>query len=146
MRLTETIQKIKYYPDLAKDTFVFLLLILVAIGAFSIGRSSVVGVTRAGNLRIVDTTGQAAATARFDTADNSSTSESLSISRNEALSGGSGESNSSGMYVGSRSGKTYYLPWCAGVKRIKEENKIWFSSKDDALARGYKPSLGCKGI
>ena len=124
----------------------FLLLILVAIGSFSIGRSSMIGATKAEGLRIIDTTGKAAAIANFDTVDNSSTREPLSLSQNSALSLGGGESNSFGMYVGSRSGKTYYLPWCAGVKRIKEENKIWFSSKDDALARGYKPSIGCKGI
>src|SRR4051812_30672172 len=29
-----------------------------------------------------------------------------------------------GQFVASRTGSAYYFPWCAAVKRIKDENKI----------------------
>ncbi len=49
-------------------------------------------------------------------------------------------------YVASKSGTKYHLPWCAGAKQIKEENKIFFNSKDEAERAGYTPAGNCKGI
>jgi hypothetical protein len=49
-------------------------------------------------------------------------------------------------YVASKTGKKYYLPTCAGAKRIKEENKIWFATREQAAAAGYSPAAKCKGI
>lgn len=54
--------------------------------------------------------------------------------------------NAGGQYVASKNGTRYYLPWCGGVKNIKEENKVWFSSKAAAEAAGYTPAAACKGI
>ena len=51
-----------------------------------------------------------------------------------------------GKYVASHSGGFYYLPTCAGAKRIKEKNQVWYESKDDAEARGLKPSANCPGL
>lgn len=51
-----------------------------------------------------------------------------------------------GMYVGSKSGSKYHLPSCPGALRILAENKVWFSSKEDALAKGYTPAANCKGL
>jgi len=51
-----------------------------------------------------------------------------------------------GQYVASKSGSAYYLPWCGGVSRIKDENKVWFASKEEAEAKGYRPAKNCKGI
>ncbi len=51
-----------------------------------------------------------------------------------------------GKYVASKSGTKYHLPWCAGAKQIKEENKIWFVSKEEAEKAGYTPAANCKGI
>lgn len=51
-----------------------------------------------------------------------------------------------GKYVASKSGTKYHLPWCAGAKQIKEENKVWFASKEEAEKAGYTPAANCKGI
>lgn len=51
-----------------------------------------------------------------------------------------------GQYVASRTGKSYHLPWCGGAKQIKEENKIYFATKEAAEAAGYAPAKNCKGI
>jgi Metal binding domain of Ada len=54
--------------------------------------------------------------------------------------------NSQGEYVGSKNGTVYHFPWCSGAKRISEENKVWFRTKEDAEAKGYRPAANCKGL
>jgi hypothetical protein len=49
-------------------------------------------------------------------------------------------------YVASKTGAKYHLPWCAGAQAIKEENKLWFATKEEAEAAGYQPAGNCKGI
>lgn len=56
------------------------------------------------------------------------------------------ENTSSGVVVGSKTGKKYYFPWCGTVKRIKPENLIQFSSIEDARAKGYTPAENCAGL
>lgn len=51
-----------------------------------------------------------------------------------------------GQYVGSKNGTVYHLPWCSGAKRIREDNKVWFTTKAEAEAAGYRPAANCKGI
>ena len=53
---------------------------------------------------------------------------------------------SSGTYVASKNGTKYYLPSCGSSKRIKEENKIWFGTKEEAEAAGYGPAANCPGL
>lgn len=48
--------------------------------------------------------------------------------------------------LASRNGTTYYYAWCSGAKRIKEENKIWFPTKEDAKKAGLKPADNCPGV
>ena len=51
-----------------------------------------------------------------------------------------------GQFVGSKNGNKYHYPWCAGAQRIKEENKIWFASTEEATAKGYTPATNCPGL
>ncbi|MES2994961.1 MAG: Ada metal-binding domain-containing protein [Patescibacteria group bacterium] len=51
-----------------------------------------------------------------------------------------------GKYVASKSGSKYHLPTCSGAKRIKEENKVWFDTKEQAAAAGYGPASNCPGL
>lgn len=50
------------------------------------------------------------------------------------------------VYVASKNGTKFYLPSCGTANRIKEENKVWFATKEEALAAGYEPSSTCKGL
>jgi len=52
-------------------------------------------------------------------------------------------SSSEGQYVASKSGTKYYTLNCSGVSRIKEENKVYFNSTDEAENAGYEPADGC---
>lgn len=148
MRLTDTINKIKVSvlnsPDLPKDLFIIGLILLASTGSFMLGRLSFLAENNKNELKIVST---------------ESLAGTIASDQNGILSHRGGEKGTStsssgevsslsgvGMYVGARSGNTYYLPWCGGVKRIHEENKIWFKDKEDAISKGYKPASTCKGI
>ncbi len=50
------------------------------------------------------------------------------------------------LLVGSKNGSKYHYPWCSGAKRIKEENKIWFASAEEAKRAGYTPAVNCPGL
>jgi len=45
--------------------------------------------------------------------------------------------------VGSKDSHVYHLPWCYHVDQIIPENRIWFSSPEDAYAKGYRACLDC---
>lgn len=57
-----------------------------------------------------------------------------------------GTTSGAARYVASKNGTVYHLPWCTGAQRIKDANKVWFASKDEAEAAGYHPASNCKGI
>lgn len=50
------------------------------------------------------------------------------------------------LYVGSKQSSVYHYPWCPGAQRIKEENKIWFSSRIEAQKAGFRPAANCEGL
>lgn len=56
------------------------------------------------------------------------------------------ENKTQGMLVASKSGTKYYYSWCSGASRIKEENKIWFNSIEEARAKGLTPASNCTGL
>lgn len=49
-------------------------------------------------------------------------------------------------YVASRHGEKYHLPWCAGAGHIASENEVWFATEEEARAAGYEPAANCRGI
>lgn len=127
MILTDIPAKIKGLPDISHQIFTIVMGFLVISG---IGLSYGIyerEVARGGDLRVISTGG----------IDPSGISSSSSSERT------AGQSETSGSYLASRSGKYFYLPKCAGAKRIKEKNRVWFQSKEDATAHGYKPAGNC---
>lgn len=113
--------------DVPKEIFVLLMICLIVIGSFLTERILSMEKSRKAELRITQFAANGAgkgAAAKNLTADGAIR----------------------GMYVGSRNGTAFYLPWCGNVKLIHEENKIWFASKEEAAIRGYKPAGNCKGI
>ena len=136
MRLTNISEKIKAFPDLPKDIFVLLVIFLVGAGAYALGREGALSEKRGAELRIVSSAEKSTVGATDDARALSAPSPQAEVE----------VASPQGMYVGSRGGTTYHLPWCAGAKRIKEENKVWFASKEEAVGKGYKPATNCKGI
>ncbi|MDP2946013.1 MAG: hypothetical protein Q8N61_00980 [bacterium] len=48
-----------------------------------------------------------------------------------------------GNFLASINGKAYYPKDCTAANRIKEENRIWFNTKEEAESQGYKPAQNC---
>lgn len=124
-------------PGLSDDIFLGIIIILVAFGSFGLGRLSKIEGSKT-PIRIENA-------AEFPQ-DDASTETTKSVSGQSASIISSLPDQGSGQFVGSKSGTKYYLPWCSGVKRITDANKIYFASKSDAEARGYTPSSTCKGL
>ncbi len=45
--------------------------------------------------------------------------------------------------VVSKNGSKYHFLWCSGAKQIKEENKVYFNSEEEAVAAGYTLAANC---
>lgn len=48
--------------------------------------------------------------------------------------------------LASKSGTKFYFIWCSGSNRIKEENRVFFQSIDEAIKKGYQPAKNCPGM
>lgn len=46
-------------------------------------------------------------------------------------------------FLGSKNSNKYHLPSCRWAKSIKPENRVCFSSEDEAKSRGYLPDKNC---
>ena len=113
-----------------KDIFTILTIILVAFASFGLGRLSKIE-ERASPIR-VENTARVLEGGKGNLAETSALSKSVPIEV--------------GTYVASKTGKKYHLPWCSGAQRIKEENKVWFDSKESSEQAGYTPAANCKGL
>lgn len=51
---------------------------------------------------------------------------------------------STGTIVATKGGKKYYFVWCKAVVNLKEQNKIYFNSEDDAKRAGKTLANNCK--
>ncbi len=120
-------------PPLANDLFIGLILGLVAVGAFGLGRLSKIEGSKA-PIRIENA----------PSVSESTDPSSPQISGDQSASVSGTENNKN--IVASRSGTKYYYLWCSGVQKISIANRIYFSSQDEARAAGYTPSTTCKGL
>lgn len=48
-----------------------------------------------------------------------------------------------GKVLASKNGKKFYYPWCSGVSRIKEINRVYFASAAEAQVAGYTQAANC---
>ena len=51
-----------------------------------------------------------------------------------------------GLIVASRTGKSYYFPWCPNATKLTAANQVWFQSEAEAQRAGYKPGKACRGL
>lgn len=121
-------------PD---DLFLGLTIILIAFGAFGLGRLSKIegSKTPIRTENAIETTADTFAPQTTEAAPQISVPQTANAIR-----------ATEGQLVGSKIGKKYHYPWCSGASRIAEANRIYFSSKSDAEARGYTPASNCKGL
>ena len=140
----------KFKSSVADDTiYITGLLLVIGIGSFGLGRLSVVGEATAANPTTPLVQLMASGTRPTPVTMTESSLERGQASLKNAAAVVLSESPKpalTGPYVASKSGSKYYLVSCSGVKRIKEENKIFFASVHDAVASGYSPAANCPGL
>jgi len=134
MSIPHMFKKIKHSLGLDQATGIYVLVVIgVAISAFGLGRLSVEnGQNRAEQGIAIN-----------DVSMGSTGPKKGGLSTNLDQFGGL-RPTSVGNYVASKNGKLYYTPDCSGAKRIKTENQVWFSTRDEAEKLGYTFSTSCK--
>ena len=115
-----------------------LIIVLVALASFGLGRLSARGSATSG-LKVIYPEGMKAEVMQGSVAAAiSKTSKGASTNASSTV--------GSEQVVASKSGTKYHYPWCAGAKSIREENKIYFANPAEARAAGYEPAANCKGL
>ncbi len=116
------------------DFFISIIIILVAFSSFGLGRlSSLEG--KKSSITIERNSSFPSVS------DEKGSIKNLSDDKMNTV-----KENSPKSFVASKSGTKYYLSWCGGVSRIKEENKVWFASEAEAKKAGFSPASNCKGL
>lgn len=136
----DRIQKIKsFYESSKNDLYIAAIIFLVGMASFGLGRLSVLWPKKE-PIRIENQE------SRIMNQGESGTDRDLSASALNSNFLLHNSTASQGRYVASKSGTAYHYPWCQGAQKIKEENKIWFQTKEDAAKAGYKPAGNCEGL
>jgi hypothetical protein len=115
------------------DLFIVLLLILIGTASFGLGKLSALEKKKT-PISIIKTKELLTATVAE------------SLNDINTLPTTKTQTQGKGIVLASKSGTKYYYPWCTGVSRIKEENKVWFLSIEDARSAGLTPASGCTGL
>lgn len=115
---------IKFCKDNNKELYLTAIIILVAVISFGLGRLSKIREEKT-PITIEDSQ---PATLTIGTVSNKNVTESPKI------------------FVASKNGKKYYYAWCESANVIKEQNRVWFATKDAAEKAGYQPAANCKGL
>lgn len=112
--------------------FFGLIVVLVGISSFALGRASADGLTALGSSK--------------ESVLPIKATESPLITANPLSKSQTSTSSGDIRLVASKSGTKYHLEDCPGSKQIKESNKIFFTSRQAAEAAGYKPAANCQGL
>lgn len=124
--------------------FTGAIIILVGASSFGLGRLSAMDEQRE-PIMIEESASQIENTETSPPNPISSNSQSASVIESIKTKAPT-KTDAGGKFVASRNGTKYYFPWCGGVSKIAEANKIWFNSEADAKAKGYGPAANCKGL
>jgi hypothetical protein len=126
-------KKIKLFieSEKGKDILTVLIVILVGLGSFELGRLSKENNT---NGLKIEYNGQEANLIAPTTDKSSNNSDTTKSSQNSNL----------GEYFASNRGKKYYSINCSAGKTIKQENRIYFSTAIEAEKAGYQLSSSCE--
>lgn len=142
MSIKDFSEKIKHFSPLkalwwnalSDDLFLGLVVVLVGIGAFGLGRISKIEGSKA-PIRIENEP--------MAPADTFAPSAPKDTTQEASVVGAVGQQDT---FVASKSGTKYYFPWCSGAQRIAPANLIHFATQEAAKAAGYSPSSTCKGL
>lgn len=140
--LNDLFKKVKSWcQENSRDLFITGLIFLSSIASFGLGRLSVIWPQKQ-PIRITE--GSARAQSIEDRGGDSAVP--AADSRSPSKNTGAGTASQQGKFVASKSGSAYHYPWCPSALKIKEENKVWFETREEAEAKGYRPAANCPGL
>ncbi len=152
MSIKDWVEKIKFPVTTLKERFggedaitrfyTAGIVVLVGLSAFGLGRLSVIDESRE-PIVIEEEAPISAAEIGAETQTASVVSSAVNSQMSIVK---SSLSPSSGKVVASKNGTKYYFPWCGGITKIANANKVWFASEAEAKAKGYAPAGNCKGL
>ena len=133
-------EKIKQFVDSerGRDILTVIIVILVGLGSFGLGRLSKENTTSGIKIEYPDQ-------AINQEANVISSEESSSLLQNTKTSQTIQNSNSVGKnFFASNRGSKYYSLGCSGGKTIKQENRVYFTTREEAEKAGYELSSSCR--
>jgi hypothetical protein len=118
-------EKIKHFieSDKGKDILIVIIIILVGLGSFGLGRLS--KKPKNEGLRVEYTGETSNAIQAVQSAQNS-------------------QNSSQKAFFASSKGSKYYSVGCSAGKTIKQENRVYFDTREDAEGAGYELSSSCR--
>ena len=132
MSINDIAKKIKgFIEEREKDIFIGLLVLVTALGSFGLGRLSRLE-ERKTPIKIENINNTALVGVN-------SVQEKETKNNNNLV----GEPES---YVASKNSTKYHRLDCPGAKAIKDTNKIWFTSIEEARKAGFTPAGNCPGL
>lgn len=135
-------EKIKRFiqSEMGKDILIVFIILLVGISSFYLGRLS-------NKPKSAENEGFLIQNNKSLTSNALNTLKPSQISPKEPLpelEEYKGVNLTGRQFFTSKRGKKYYPFGCSAGKGIKEENRIYFNTKEEAKSRGYTPSSSCK--
>lgn len=113
-------KKDHHRPDFRDILPYLVIIILVGVSSYMLGRISILETSVRSEAQIISAT---------DIRDG--------VDRNQVR---------ANVYVASKSGSVYHYRWCKSAESIKEGNRIYFETQQEAEAEGYRPSKQCYGL
>lgn len=132
MSINHFVNKIKAQMGIDTKTLIFVFVVIgVGVASFGLGELSAKY-----NMELVDKSNN------FFVSENNNSDIEIIDMKDNIISDDSIVKEK--VYVASKNGKLYYSIGCGNSSRIKEENKIYFKTKEDAEKSGYILSSSCK--
>jgi hypothetical protein len=127
--------------------FYSLVMLLVAIISFGLGRQSVVvAVPTSATLAPLEASRLPSGLVPEVTLGTTSAAAPVMPLAPVGQAAGAAAVTTNTMVIASKSGTKYHYPWCPGAKQIKEANRISFATSREARANGYTPAANCPGL
>lgn len=132
-------QKIKQFfeSDSGKDFLTVIIVILVGSGSFELGRLS--KENESTDVKIEYTKPNEIQSANVVSATESNLNVINAPIKTQTLNNSAGK-----IFFASSKGKKYYPLGCSAGRSLKQENRIYFSTREEAEKAGYELSSSCK--
>jgi len=143
-RTNDVVNKIKEGIDIKNDLFVVLIIILVGISGFGLGKLSALEKGR--EMVQIKPLDLAATTLDSSQASINNINNNPSVIPAQVGIQSSSQGDIKGLVLAAKTGTKYYYPWCSGASRISEKNKVWFDTIQEAKNAGYSAASNCAGL